>query len=136
MITNMFVPCVPSHAFLNVAVHDDIRILQFSAGVDMSMATSVDGTAYAWGRALGGRLGLGATSGDVSQPRRVSLKSRVRAIDVECGYVHSIICGIDGSLHMCGGVGIDGADDGQTSEVLEKDAGVLEWLCLCLNCCA
>jgi len=101
-------------------VHTNTSIMQMSAGVDMSMAVSTSGDVYAWGKSEGGRIGLGASAGNVSIPRRVYLKpscdAEVKALDVECGYMHSAIVGLDGTVHMCGGVGIDGADDGQRLE--------------------
>ena len=113
------------------------RIRQMSAGVDVSMAVSTTGEVWAWGRTDGGRIGLGLSRGEVLIPRRVVLTSNsggsgdgkkdtavVKAVDVECGYVHSLIVGLDGTLHMCGGVGIDGEADGQRSEEeVQSDSG-------------
>lgn len=89
-----------------------------SAGVDMSMAVSTAGDVYAWGKTEGGRLGLGMQITRVTLPRRVRLKSDtdgqpLKAVDVECGYVHSLIVGLNGTVHQCGTVGIDGEADGQ-----------------------
>jgi alpha-tubulin suppressor-like RCC1 family protein len=82
----------------------------------MSMAVSTTGTVYSWGKADGGRIGLGVGRNDVLLPRQVSVVSNtgesVKAVDVECGYVHSLIVGIDGTLYMSGSVGIEGEDDG------------------------
>lgn len=94
---------------------DNVKILQMSAGVDMSMAVSTKGDVYAWGKTDGGRLGLGMQNARVTQPRRVRLVSEgqpIKAVDVECGYVHSLIVGLNGTLHQCGSVGIDGQADG------------------------
>jgi alpha-tubulin suppressor-like RCC1 family protein len=100
---------------------ENVQIMQISAGVDMSMAVSTSGRVYSWGKSDGGRLGLGSLSSTVSIPRRVDLRSAkgdvpIKAIDVECAFVHSLIVGLDGTLHQCGGVGIDGAADGQQGE--------------------
>jgi E3 ubiquitin-protein ligase HERC2 len=99
--------------------HDGVRIRQMSAGVDMSMAVCTRGNVYAWGRADGGRLGLGLARNDVLLPRKVSIgvaggdaTAPVKAVDVECGYVHSLIVGLDGTIHLCGNVGVDGEADG------------------------
>jgi alpha-tubulin suppressor-like RCC1 family protein len=96
------------------------RITQMSAGVDMSMAVDNQGQVYAWGKMDGGRIGLGLERKSVTIPRQVPVSSvdgeSIKAIDVECGYVHSLIVGIDGSIHLCGGVGIEGADDGQVED--------------------
>jgi alpha-tubulin suppressor-like RCC1 family protein len=114
---------------------EGVAILQMSAGVDMSMAVSTKGDVYAWGKTIGGRIGLDpiSTRGIVMQPRRVSLtrpkddindgstdngqkavqRQSIKAVDVECGYVHSIIVALDGTLHICGSVGIEGEADGQ-----------------------
>jgi alpha-tubulin suppressor-like RCC1 family protein len=98
----------------------NVRIMQISAGVDMSMAVSTTGDVYAWGKTEGGRLGLGLSNNEVTLPRRVYVANRdgspVKAVDVECGYVHSLIVGLDGTLHMCGGVGIEGEADGQKED--------------------
>jgi alpha-tubulin suppressor-like RCC1 family protein len=123
---------------------EGVAILQMSAGVDMSMAVSTTGDVYAWGKTIGGRIGLDpiSTRGIVMQPRRVSLtrpkydsdidsscstrttnddgkhnvrqpgRQPIKAVDVECGYVHSIIVALDGTLHICGSVGVEGEADG------------------------
>lgn len=95
-------------------------VIQISAGVDISMAVSSSGEAFAWGKTKGGRIGLtvpSSSNDSVTIPRSVTLQDSkgyaVKAVDVECGYVHSLIVGLDGSLHQCGGVGIDGQEDGQ-----------------------
>ena len=90
------------------------------------MVVSTTGDVYSWGKAGGGRIGLNTDDDIVSKPRMVTVKncngSNVKAVDVECGYVHSMIVGCDGSLFMCGGVGIDGDDDGQNeSEFVNGD---------------
>jgi alpha-tubulin suppressor-like RCC1 family protein len=104
---------------VNAFVQDGIRISQMSAGVDMSMAVSTEGTVYAWGKTKGGRIGLSTGEVDVAHPRTVPLPATAKAVDVECGYVHSVIVTVDGTVHMCGGVGIDGADDGLQGELHE-----------------
>ncbi|GAX26573.1 hypothetical protein FisN_21Lh039 [Fistulifera solaris] len=98
-----------------------VRIRKISAGVDMSMAISVDGRVYGWGKTDDGRIGLGMSRGQIIWPRQVIIQdpisgANLKAVDVECGYVHSIIVALNGTLHMCGGVGVDGEDDGQGLE--------------------
>lgn len=104
------------------------RIIQMSAGVDMSMAVDDRGQVYAWGKMDGGRIGLGLERKAVTIPRKVTVKdasgSIVKACDVECGYVHSLIVGLDGALHLCGGVGIEGEDDGQAEDVSMSSSSV------------
>lgn len=95
----------------------NIKIMQMSAGVDLSMAVSTTGVVYAWGKTDGGRIGLGLQSARVTFPRQVCLggldkEQQVKAVDVECGYVHSIIIALDGTIYQCGEVGVDGEDDG------------------------
>ncbi len=81
------------------------------------MVVSTSGDVYSWGKTGGGRIGLNTREDMVTTPRKVVVKNskgnNVKAVDVECGYVHSMIIGCDGSLYMCGGVGVDGDDDGQ-----------------------
>ncbi|KAL7545158.1 hypothetical protein ACHAWF_008513, partial [Thalassiosira exigua] len=103
------------HCKSSLCIKDNIgvRIHQMSAGVDISMAVSVDGTVYAWGKATGGRLGLGIENKNITIPRKVELDEGFKAVDVECGYVHSLIVGLDGSVYQNGGVGTDGKEDGQ-----------------------
>jgi hypothetical protein len=36
----------------------------------------------------------------------------VKAVDVECGYVHSMVVSLNGTIHQCGDVGLDGQADG------------------------
>jgi len=106
-------------------VDEQVEICQMSAGVDISMAVSTKGKVYGWGKTEGGRIGLPPSNGNVLLPRNVQLghhddgEAPVKAVDVECGYVHSIIVGLDGSIHMCGGVGVDGDDDGQREDILD-----------------
>ena len=91
-----------------------VRIHQMSAGVDISMAVSTEGIVYAWGKAADGRLGLGIGNRNITLPMKVEFSdNKFKAVDVECGYVHSLIVGLDGSIWQCGGVGTDGKDDGQ-----------------------
>jgi E3 ubiquitin-protein ligase HERC2 len=93
---------------LGVSVH------QMSAGVDISMAVSTEGIVYAWGKAADGRLGLGIGNRSIKIPHPVEFADiNFKAVDVECGYVHSLIVGLDGSVWQCGGVGTDGKEDGQ-----------------------
>ena len=91
--------------------------MQMSAGVDMSMAVTSTGDVYGWGKTDDGRLGLGMNRARVSLPRRIRLQTpdgkQRQAVDVECGYVHSLIVAVDGTVHQCGAVGIDGEADGQ-----------------------
>lgn len=109
-------------------VNESVKIMQMSAGVDMSMAVSTTGDVYSWGKTAGGRNGLGMASGTVTIPRKVVLQSPstgdvVKAVDVDCGYVHSAIVALDGTFYICGGVGIDGEADGQEEVPSEVDAG-------------
>lgn len=103
----------------------DVKVIQMSAGVDMSMAVSTTGDVYAWGKTDGGRLGLGTAHARIALPTEVNLSSggyRMKAVDVECGYVHSVIVGLNGTIYTCGKVGIDGDADGQvgTGEPVEE----------------
>ena len=63
---------------------------------------------------------MGMASSTVNIPRQVQIRDEkgatLKAVDVDCGYVHSLIVGLNGTVHMCGGVGIDGANDGQEEE--------------------
>ena len=77
------------------------------------MAVSTDGTVYAWGKATEGRIGLGMRDRNITLPSEVEFADKeFKAVDVECGYVHSLIVGLDGSVYQCGGVGTDGKEDG------------------------
>ena len=94
--------------------NNNIRIHQMSAGVDISMAVSTEGDVYAWGKAADGRLGVGIENRNITLPEKVEVgDSDFKAVDVECGYVHSMIVGLDGSVYQCGGVGTEGKEDGQ-----------------------
>ena len=92
--------------------------MQISAGVDISMAVSTKGDVFSWGKTSGGRTGLSVSTDEVTFPTKVKLKStnddELKAIDVECGYMHSLVIALDGTIHMCGGVGTDGSSDGQS----------------------
>jgi alpha-tubulin suppressor-like RCC1 family protein len=101
---------------------DGTRVIQMDAGVDISMAVTSKGDVYSWGKSDGGRIGLGLERKEVMYPRKVSVTNAkgkpVKAVDVACGYFHSLIVGLDGTVHQCGGVGTDGLEDGQ--EVLDS----------------
>merc|ERR1712194_212372 len=102
-----------------------VKIMQMSSGVDMSMAVSAVGDVYSWGKTDGGRIGLGNARARVNSPTKVYLFSNGRltkAIDVECGYVHSVVVCSDGTIYTCGKVGIDGNVDGQnaTGELIQE----------------
>jgi alpha-tubulin suppressor-like RCC1 family protein len=108
---------------LRIQQFDDeqVRIMQVSAGVDMSMAVSTTGEVFAWGKTDKGRLGLGIENRLVTLPRKVSVESDgepIKAVDVECGYVHSIVVGLNGTIHLCGKVGINGELDGEAGQGL------------------
>lgn len=93
-----------------------VKIMQMSAGVDMSMVVSSTGDVYSWGKTDGGRIGLRSAQSRVTVPTKVKVVSDgkpIKAVDVECGYVHSVIVGLNGTIHTCGQVGIDGNADGQ-----------------------
>jgi len=104
---------IPQNYPLKVSEFAHVRIAQMSAGVDISMAVSTSGEVYAWGKADGGRIGLGLQNRIISLPRKIPLET---AVDVECGYVHSLIVSLSGSIYMCGGVGVDGANDGDEND--------------------
>ena len=101
-------------------MNQKLRIMRISAGVDISMAVATTGETYSWGAMKGGRIGLGLASNHVSLPRRVSILSEtgspLKAVDVDCGYVHSLIVAVNGTVHLCGGVGTEGDSDGQAEE--------------------
>jgi hypothetical protein len=98
-----FANFLPLTIFRNGTVENQIKITQFSAGVDISMAVSTEGDVYGWGKGKGGRIGLGLSDVDILLPRRIPL-GEIKAIDVECGYLHSVIVGLNGSIFMCGGM--------------------------------
>lgn len=114
---------------------DNTRIMQMSAGVDMSMAVSTTGHVFAWGKTDAGRIGLGLSKSHMTLPRRVYLSAAAKdekttpaakAVDVECGYVHSLIVGLNGTIHLCGGVGVDGEDDGQQQQADDENRSSIE----------
>lgn len=94
--------------------------MRISAGVDISMAVTTTGNVYSWGSTKGGKLGLGLANNHVNIPRHVSIQddrgNPLKAVDVDCGYAHSLIVALNGTVHLCGGVGLDGDSDGQTQE--------------------
>jgi alpha-tubulin suppressor-like RCC1 family protein len=108
-----------SHMFpMKIKALDDsnIKIMQFSAGVDMSMAVSAKGDVYSFGKTDGGRIGLGLQQSRITTPQKVPITCcgmAIKAVDVECGYVHSVVVGLNGTIHVCGGVGVEGEADGQ-----------------------
>jgi len=103
-----------------------ISIIQISAGVDISMAISTTGAVYGWGNTKDGVIGLKTDTTFVNVPHKVCITSscgkEIKAVDVECGYLHSVVVGCDGSLHMCGNVDTD-EDDSETSNVATLTPG-------------
>jgi alpha-tubulin suppressor-like RCC1 family protein len=98
-----------------------------SAGVDTGMPVTTTGTVYGWRKPQNNRTALdpsiiGAT---VTTPLPISLP--IKALDVECGYVHSVVVGLDDSAYVCGGVGIDGKDDGSEEQGLCLIDGFSVW---------
>lgn len=96
-------------------VRNNIKIMQISAGVDISMAITTTGHVYAWGNTKNGRIGVENYATDfVCLPHKVKLLNKnwqkKQAVDVECGYTHSIIVCVDGTIHTCGYVDTDRAD--------------------------
>jgi len=69
------------------------------------MAVTEDGEVYTWGLGHFGCLGRSYTPFDYDG-------TPVKGVDVECGYVHSLIVGLGGTLHMCGSVGVEDEADG------------------------
>ena len=94
--------------------------MRISAGVDISMAVTATGSVYSWGSMKGGKIGLGLANNHVNIPRPVSIQDEngepLKAVDVDCGYFHSLIVALNGTVHLCGGVGLNGESDGQTEE--------------------
>jgi len=70
------------------------------------MAVSSEGDVYAWGKSSKGQIGINTGGVEVFTPRKVTLKDNhgeaIRAIDVECGYEHSIVIALDGTVYFCG----------------------------------
>jgi alpha-tubulin suppressor-like RCC1 family protein len=100
--------------------------MHISAGVDVSMAVSTHGEVYGWGNTNYGCIGVNNTKTNfVCQPHKVTIKNvdgeEIKAIDVEAGYLHSLIVGVDGSLHMCGNVEIDENDSNETKDDINQE---------------
>lgn len=118
---------------------EGIKVLKISAGCDISMAVDTFGKVYAFGLSKGGRLGL-PVNANVCLPRQVRVWDAdndvpMKAVDIDCGYVHSLILGINGTLFECGKVGTNGAADGQIDGGLdeEKKEGHGTLYCLCFG---
>jgi len=91
-----------------------IKIMQISAGVDTTMVVSTMGEVWAFGNTKNGCIGLQSKNNYVFTPHRVDIKNEsgaiVKAVDVEAGYVHSMIVNLDGSVYMCGVLDLDEMD--------------------------
>jgi hypothetical protein len=106
--------------FFHISVENGIKIMQISVGVDISMAVSTTGDVYGWGCTKDGRSGVKNIGSDfVSVPHKIEIKSPggdiVKAVDVEAGFLHSMIVGLDGTLHTCSSVETD-EDDSSPGE--------------------
>jgi len=77
----------------------DLQVVQFSGGLDHTLALLDDGTVWAWGDNDYGQLGDGGTD-DHAIPTLVSGISG--AVGVECGYRHSLALLEDGTVMAWG----------------------------------
>lgn len=82
-----------------------VPIQQIVAGPEHSMAVSLSGHIFSWGRNRKGRLGLGAcTSSVVNVPTRVD-SEEVSNILFKCiatGPTHSAAIAAGGKMYLCG----------------------------------
>lgn len=72
-----------------------------SCGRYHTMAVSVDGSVYCWGKNTEGQLGL-LGGGDVEKPMRISILEGIFCKMVACGNNHSLILSTAGDVYSCG----------------------------------
>ncbi|KAF1335945.1 E3 ubiquitin-protein ligase herc2, partial [Globisporangium splendens] len=68
---------------------DGIKVTKLAAGNHFTIAVSSSGHVYSWGRGNCDQLGLGE-AGDVAIPTRIDALADWIAIDVACGYSHTL----------------------------------------------
>lgn len=71
-----------------------------SCGLSFTLALSLNGDVYSWGRNVYGQLGLGNTN-DISVPTLISSNGS-NVVDIACGNNHAIVLKSNGTLWGCG----------------------------------
>lgn len=80
----------PSPTLVEAFHSKQIQVAKVSCGAVHTAAISRDGQLFTFGCGDGGRLGLGASGGDASQPELVKALERDFILDVCCGSWHSL----------------------------------------------
>ena len=80
---------------------DDEKVLSIAAGEHFSMALTVSGRVYAWGRNNKGQLGDGTTQ-DRHEPRLVAGLEGVKVVAIAAGKKHALAMTSDGSVFAWG----------------------------------
>lgn len=97
-----------------VALPGDPTVVAIAAGTEFSLVLTDDGTAYAWGLNLEGRLGDGTTE-DRLLPVAVALPDGPSFVDVAAGSGHALALASDGALYAWGLNDVGQLGDGTTS---------------------
>lgn len=97
-----------------VALPGDPTVVAIAAGTEFSLVLTDDGTAYAWGLNLEGRLGDGTTD-DRLLPVVVALPDGPSFVDVAAGSGHALALASDGTLYAWGLNDVGQLGDGTTS---------------------
>lgn len=97
-----------------VALPGDPTVVAIAAGTEFSLVLTDDGTAYAWGLNLEGRLGDGTTE-DRLLPVAVALPDGPSFVDVAAGGGHAFALASDGTLYAWGRNDVGQLGDGTTT---------------------
>ncbi len=96
-------------------IPSEVEIAQVSAGGGFSLARSVSGDIYAWGKSISGELGIGTNDNcaglhddySCTVPTPISNPAGTKFVDVSAGSGHSLAVGIDGTTYAWG-IGVFG----------------------------
>lgn len=110
---------------LRLSFHNDIKIKTISAGLNHSLAISINGDIFSWGSDKYGQCGHGLTSGNdqILIPTRIERLRKHTIIHISGGDNHSLCCDINNEIFVfgsnkCGQLGL------RPNEVTTVNAGI------------
>jgi alpha-tubulin suppressor-like RCC1 family protein len=79
-----------------------VGVAQVVCGWNFTVARTVSGRLYSWGKQGEGQCGLGYVDKDQLSPQLVEKLADVTAVDVACGYTHTIVLTSTGDVYSWG----------------------------------
>ena len=78
------------------------KFIQIAAGTTCSFAIAEDGTLWAWGSNIGGKLGVNGTSNVTNGPRQITTTGSRKFVQVSAGQTHTLALAEDGTVWAWG----------------------------------